>query len=214
VPSEKKEMIPMKFSKCAILAAAACILLILTGACSSKPFLIVNYQLPSPTDTLADKEVSQVIIDKRQSKAFLSESAQKSLREFDETFSLVVLKEDGSGNLLGIYEVDTLIDEIFKQRLINIGLQVSAPTGQTEYELEIKLEEFKLDLAGRKWILNMSYQANLLKNGRLRAVESVNGSAERLKVMAKSDAEKLLGELLTDMVNKLDLVKLFQQAQR
>lgn len=207
-------MIPMKFSKCAILAAAACILLILTGACSSKPFLIVNYQLPSPTDTLADKEVSQVIIDKRQSKAFLSESAQKSLREFDETFSLVVLKEDGSGNLLGIYEVDALIDEIFKQRLINIGLQVSAPTGQTEYELEIKLEEFKLDLAGRKWILNMSYQANLLKNGRLRAVESVNGSAERLKVMAKSDAEKLLGELLTDMVNKLDLVKLFQQAQR
>jgi hypothetical protein len=214
VPSEKKEMIPMKFSKCAILAAAACILLILTGACSSKPFLIVNYQLPSPTDTLADKEVSQVIIDKRQSKAFLSESAQKSLREFDETFSLVVLKEDGSGNLLGIYEVDALIDEIFKQRLINIGLQVSAPTGQTEYELEIKLEEFKLDLAGRKWILNMSYQANLLKNGRLLAVESVNGSAERLKVMAKSDAEKLLGELLTDMVNKLDLVKLFQQAQR
>lgn len=207
-------MIPMKFSKCAILAAAACILLILTGACSSKPFLIVNYQLPSPTDTLAGKEVSQVIIDKRQSKAFLSESAKKSLREFDETFSLVVLKEDGSGNLLGIYEVDALIDEIFKQRLINIGLQVSAPTGQTEYELKIKLEEFKLDLAGRKWILNMSYQANLLKNGRLLAVESVNGSAERLKVMAKSDAEKLLGELLTDMVNKLDLVKLFQQAQR
>jgi hypothetical protein len=55
---------------------------------------------------------------------------------------------------------------------------------------------------------------NILKNGRLLAVESVNGSAERLKVMAKSDAEKLLGELLTDMVNKLDLVKLFQQAQR
>jgi ABC-type uncharacterized transport system auxiliary subunit len=214
VPREKKEMIPMKFSKRAIFAAAACILLILTGACSSKPFLIVNYQLPSPTDKLAGKEVSQVIIDKRQSKAFLSESAKKSLREFDETFSLVVLKEDGSGNLLGIYEVDALIDEIFKQRLINIGLQVSAPTGQTEYELEIKLEKFKLDLAGRKWILNVSYQANLLKNGRLIAVESVNGSAERLKVMAKSDAEKLLGELLTDMVNKLDLVKLFQQAQR
>ena len=204
----------MKFSKRALFAAAACILLILTGACSSKPFLVVNYQLPAPTDTLAGKEVSQAIIDMRQTKAFLTESAKKSLREFDETFSLVVLKEDGSGNLLGIYEVEALIDEIFKQRLINLGLQVSAPTGQTEYELKINLKEFKLDLAGRKWIINMSYQANLLKNGRLRARESVNGSAERIKVMAKSDAEKLLGELLTDMVNKLDLVKLFQQAQR
>ena len=201
----------MKFSKRAMLAAA-CILLILTGACASKPFLIVHYQLPSPTDTLAGKEVSQVIIDMRQTQAFLSESAKKSFREFDETFSLVVLKEDGSGNLLGIYEVDALIDELFKQRLINLGLQVSAPASQTEYELEIKLKEFKLDLAGRKWIFNMSYQANLLKNGRLLAMESVNGSAERLKVMAKSDAEKLLGELLSDMVNKLDLVKLFQQA--
>jgi len=197
-----------------MLAAAATMLLILTGACSSKPFIIVNYQLPSPTDTLADKEVSQVIIDMRQTKAFLTESAKKSLREFDETFSLVVLKEDGSGNLLGIYEVNALIDEVFKQRLINLGLQVSAPTGQTEYELKINLKEFKLDLAGRKWIINMSYQANLLKNGRLLARESVNGSAERIKVMAKSDAEKLLGELVTDMVNKLDLVKLFQQAQR
>ena len=206
-------MILMKFSKRALFAAAACILLILTGACSSKPFLVVNYQLPSPTDTLADKEVSQAIIDMRQTKAFLTESAKKSLREFDETFSLVVLKEDGSGNLLGIYEVEALIAEIFKQRLINLGLQVSAPTGQTEYELKINLKEFKLDLAGRKWIINMGFQAHLLKNGRLRARESVNGSAERIKVMAKSDAEKLLGELLTDMVNKLDLVKLFQQAQ-
>ncbi len=203
----------MKFSKRAMLAAAACILLILTGACSSKPFLIVHYQLPSPTDTLAGKKVSQVIIDTRQNKAFLSESAKKSFREFGETFSLVVLKEDGSGNLLGIYEVDALIDELFKQRLNNLGLQVSAPANQTEYELKIKLKEFKLDLAGRKWILNMSYQASLLKNGRLLAMESVNGSAERLKVMAKNDAEKLLSELMTDMVNKLDLVKLFQQAQ-
>ena len=204
----------MKFSKRALFAAAACILLILTGACSSKPFLVVNYQLPAPTDTLADKEVSQAIIDMRQTKAFLTESAKKSLREFDETFSLVVLKEDGSGNLLGIYEVEALIAEIFKQRLINLGLQVSAPTGQTEYELKINLKEFKLDLVGRKWIINMGFQAHLLKNGRLRARESVNGSAERIKVMARSDAEKLLGELVTDMVNKLDLVKLFQQAQR
>ncbi len=53
-----------------------------------------------------------------------------------------------------------------------------------------------------------------VKNGRLLAMQSVNGSAERLKVMGKSDAEKVLAELLTDMVNKLDIAKLFQQAQR
>jgi len=204
----------MELRKPAMLAAAAMILLILTGACSTKPFLIVHYQLPPPAETLADKTVSLVITDIRKTKAFLSESAKKSLREFNETYSLVVLKADGSGNLLGVYEVDALLAEIFKQRLNNLGLQVSPSSSQSEYELEIKLKEFKLDLARRNWVVNMNYQASLSKNSRIVAMESVDGSAQRLKVMGAGDAEKLLGELLTDMVNKLDLVKLFQQAQR
>jgi hypothetical protein len=32
--------------------------------------------------------------------------------------------------------------------------------------------------------------------------------------MGKSEAEKILSELLTDMANKLDVDKLFQQARR
>jgi hypothetical protein len=31
--------------------------------------------------------------------------------------------------------------------------------------------------------------------------------------MGKSDAEKILGELVTDMVNKLDVARLYQQAR-
>jgi ABC-type uncharacterized transport system auxiliary subunit len=204
----------MKPSKPAIFAAAAVTLLILTGACSTKPFLIVQYQLPAPAETLAGKTVSLVISDIRETKAFLSENAKKSLPEFNETYSLVVLKSDGSGNLLGVYEVDALLAETFKQRLKNLGLQISPSANQSEYELEVKLKEFKLDLAGRNWVVKMNYQASLSKNSRLLAMESVDGSAQRLKVMGTGDAEKLLGELLTDMVNKLDLVKLFQQAQR
>jgi hypothetical protein len=204
----------MRPSKHAVLAAAAVILIFTAGACSNKPFLVVQYQSPSSTGTLAGKEVSQVITDDRATKTFLSENAKKSFREFNETYSLVVLKEDGSGDLLGIYKIDALLNEIFKQRLNSLGLQVSPPAKQSEYEFEIKLKEFKLDLVKRKWIVNMSYQANLSKNSRLLAMESVSGSAERLKVMGHRDAEKLIGELLTDMVNKLDLVKLFQKAQR
>ena len=58
----------------------------------------------------------------------------------------------------------------------------------------------------------MNYQASLLKDGRFIATESVNGSAERLKLAGKSDAEKVLSELITDMVNKLDVTTIFQQA--
>ena len=204
----------MKPNKPAMLAAAAMILLFITGACSTKPFLIVHYQMPSPAETLAEKEVSLVISDIRETKAFLSESAKKSLPEFNETYSLVVLKADGSGNLLGVYEADALLAETFKQRLNTLGIAVSPSGNQSEYELEIKLKKFKLDLAGRNCVVKMNYEASLSKNRRLLAMESVDGSAQRLKVMGAGDAEKMLSELLTDMVNKLDLVKLFQQAQR
>ena len=60
----------------------------------------------------------------------------------------------------------------------------------------------------------MNYQANLTRNGQLLAKESVEGTAERLKVIGKGDAEKIIGELVSDMVNKLDLSKLLQQAYR
>lgn len=200
-------------SKRAVLAKAALILLFLAGACSSKPFLIVHYQLPSPSDALAGKEVRPIVSDLRENKAFLSENAKKSIKQFNETYSLVAVNQDGSGNLLGIYEIDTLLSELFKQRLTNLGIRVPPPTNDSEYELEIKLQDFKLDIVGRKWIMNMSYQANLLKDGRLLGTESVSGSAERVKVMGKSDAEKLMGELMSDMVNKLEMAKLFQQAR-
>ena len=204
----------MRASKGVILAAAVIILPMLTAACAPKPFLIVNYQLPAASDTLSGQQTALVISDYRENKSFLTGNAKPSLIQFNETYSLVVLQEDGSGDLLGVYEFEALLEEIFKQRLNNAGIQVSPAAVQPVYELEIRLEEFKLDLFQRKWIINMNYQANLFKNGRLLAMESINGSAERLKVMAKSDAEKVLGELLTDMVNRLDLTKLFQQDRR
>ena len=194
------------------LAAVVTLLLTLTAACSSKPFLIVNYQLPQPPDSLQAVQTSLKILDIRERKSFLSENARKSLKSFNETYSLVVLQSDGSGNLLGIYDVDQLITEIFRRRLENHGLQGSSDAGGASNTLEIKLKQFELDLVRRKWTVTMNYQASLLKDGRFIATETVNGSAERLKLAGKSDAEKVLSELITDMVNKLDVTTIFQQA--
>ncbi len=204
----------MRPSKYLILTALALVLAVLASACSSKPFLKVQYQLPPASHALEGKKVSLTVVDMRKNDTFLSKDAKKSLKDFRGTFALVVLHEDGSGNLVGAYDPDALMTEIFKQRLKNIGLQVTTTADNANPKLEIQLKELKLDLANRKWIISTGYQANLTQDGNLLAGESVNGTAERLKVMGKSDAEKILGELLTDVVNKLDLAKLFQQAQR
>lgn len=203
----------MVLSKQLVLTALAIVMAILVSACASKPFLKVQYQLPSASTALTGERISLAVSDRRNDDAFLSSNAKKSINDFNGIYSLVVLRADGSGNLIGAYDLDSLLKEIFKQRLENEGLQVVATDADADASLEIQLKEFKLDIVDHKWVLQMSYQAGLSKNRGLIAKESVNGSAERLKVMGKSDAEKILGELVSDMVNKLDVAKLLQQAR-
>ena len=203
----------MKLRKRWIFFIPALVLAFFAGACASKPFLKVQYQLPSPSSTLDGKQVSVTVSDMRIKEALVSETARKSLRDFKGTFSLVVLRDDGSGNLRGAYELVSLFSEVFQQRLKNEGIQATTGADSSLPELKIEITEFQIDFVNRKWIVAMNYRASLIDNGILLSKESVGGQAERLKVMGKKGAEKILSELLTDVVNKLNLVGLFQQAR-
>lgn len=204
----------MNLRKRLIPAILTLSLVFLAGACTPKPFLKVQYQLPPQSNTLEGKKVALTVSDMRAKKTILTETARKSLKEFNGTFSLVVVRDDGSGNLIGVYDLNSFLTEVFQQRLKNEGIQVAALADSDVPELKIEILEFQLDLAGRNWVVKMNYRAGLLENGKLLSKESVSGEAERLKVRAKSDAEKILDELLSDIVNKLNLVRLFQQARQ
>ena len=204
----------MNLRKRLIPAILTLSLVFLAGACTPKPFLKVQYQLPPQSNTLEGKKVALTVSDMRGKKTILTETARKSLKEFNGTFSLVVVRDDGSGNLIGVYDLNSFLTEVFQQRLKNEGIQVAALADSDVPELKIEILEFQLDLAGRNWVVKMNYRAGLLENGKLLSKESVSGEAERLKVRAKSDAEKILDELLSDIVNKLNLVRLFQQARQ
>jgi len=203
----------MELSRQLALAALAVVMAVMMSACASKPYLKVQYQLPSSSTALTGETISLTISDLRKDAAFLSGNAKKSIENFNDTYSLVVVGDDGRGNLIGTYDVDSLLREIFKQRLENEGGRVLATAENANASLAIQLKEFKLDIVDRKWTLRMDYQASLSRNKGIFAKESVSGSAERLKVMGKTDAEKVLGELVTDMVNKLDVVELFEKIQ-
>jgi hypothetical protein len=95
--------------------------------------------------------------------------------------------------------------EIFYQRLKNADVQVVTEEDIGVPIVEIVLKEFKLDLVNRKWVITMSYQANLIKENRVIGGEKITGSAERLRVISGKNAEKIIGELVTDVVNRLNL---------
>ena len=203
----------MKIGQQRTILTLVIVLLLLAGGCAPKPFLKVQYQLPPQSNSLKGEKIALTVSDMRENKSILTEAAKKSLKEFNGTFSLVVLRDDGSGNLIGVYDFTPFLTEIFQKRLENEGIEVSEITDTNALKLDIEVSDFKLDFAGRKWIVRMDYRAKLSDNGNPLSKESVSGQAERLKLRAKSDAEKILGELLTDMVNKLNLVRLFRQAR-
>jgi hypothetical protein len=58
----------------------------------------------------------------------------------------------------------------------------------------------------------MGFEARLMKEGELLASQTISGQAERLKVLGRRDADKVMGEIFSDVVNRLDVPRLFQQA--
>jgi hypothetical protein len=51
----------------------------------------------------------------------------------------------------------------------------------------------------------MSYEASLIKNSTIISTQNIHGNAKRYKLAGNRDAEKLLGELFTDVVNNADV---------
>ena len=106
---------------------------------------------------------------------------------------------------MGAFSLSSMVREIFKHRLENAGVRIVAEEEIGVPIVEIVLQEFKLDLPNRNWIIQMNYQANLIKQGRVVGGEKITGSAERLRAISGKNAEIVIGELVSDVVNRLNL---------
>jgi hypothetical protein len=96
--------------------------------------------------------------------------------------------------------------------LKDLGVSVVNSVKQADGALEIRLEAFRLDLVGRKWTVDLRYEA-VLRHGEDRmATETVRVQAERLKVVGRSQADQVMGESFTDAVNQLNVPSLFRRA--
>ena len=188
-----------------------------TSFCASKNFLVVNYQLPDEPEILREASVSLVVKDSREDTAIVTQSAKKALKAFSGNFFILYVVQENKDKqenkdvpLKGAFGLHSMIKQIFKHRLENAGIQVAPAEESRETVVEIILKTFKLDLVERKWVINMTYQANLVRQNRFIAGETITGSAERLRVVGSKDAELIVGELITDVVNRLNLSELFK----
>ena len=104
-----------------------------------------------------------------------------------------------------------MMREVFKRRLEGLGLTVLFEESPGEPKLLVVLKALSLDLEGHKWVARMSYEAELRSGGTM-ANQVLNGEAERYELVGREEADVAVEEIFTDMVNRLDVPRLFQQA--
>lgn len=198
----------LPFICCIIISCATVI-----GGCAGRFYLIVDYRLPPATDDLKGQVVRLNVSDVREDRYIFTPRAQLEFRDFKERYSLAWIMEDQSRILAGEHDLRELFAEAFTKRLERMGIEIAPPSQTKTPVFEVVLKTFKIDLQDRKWIANVSYNVNLSSDNQWIAHEKVTGTAERIKVIGRKGADTVISEIFTEILNRVDIVKLFEQAK-
>ena len=181
-------------------------------SCSPIPHLQLTYRLPREQGALAGKNVFLTVEDLRKDKQTLGPGARHEFEDPSGGISLSVAKGGtGPGIRKGIYQPPALLKEAMESRLKHEGIDV-VPETATPVQLSLLLKSFLLDRVERKWEVSISYEGRLLKEGKVLSSQIVSGEAERFELMGIEQAEVVIGDLFTDVVNRLDLTRLFRES--
>ena len=180
-------------------------------SCATVPDLKVHYLLPISSDKFKGKKVFLIFRDGREVKDIISEGAKERFRYFPGNFSLFLSEGiKGKEIPLGLFEVKSLFMEVFNRRFESLGVTVIPEKGMAQFDLVIILKDFSLDLINRKWVARIAYEARLESSGKMLSTQTISGDAERLRLIGNSQADTVISEIFTDIVNRLDLGKLFR----
>ncbi len=186
-------------------------LFVLMVSCTKIQYIQVDYRLPPEKVDLKGKKVLLTFQDNRNPKDILGAGAKSDYKNFSNNFSYSLARGTDKGFKIGVFDLPDLFMEAFTNRLENSGLVVLKEKGGEDVELVIVLNKFLLDLVNRTWKFSMAYEARLMKEGELVTKQMKSGEGERLKLLGRKEADTVVGETFTDMVNQLNVERLFQQ---
>ena len=191
----------------------ACLISIMSLlGCAGRNYLIVDYQVPMASHELDGQVVRLQVEDQRPSASILSGGAVFQFPEFSGIYSLAWIMPDQARILAGEHQLIGLFETVFEKRLAELGVGTTDGSNPDIPLLTIALKQFTLDLRDHKWMADLSYDAVLTLADHPISRENVHGSAERVRVIGRKGADTVLSEIFSDAVNRLDLPKLFRNA--
>jgi len=188
--------------------------LVVLASCATIPELTVNYGLPPKADELKGKKIFLSLVDNRAGKDILGEGARKEFKNFSGNISLSLARGKDEGFKVGLYDLSSLFMEVFKLRLQNLGAEVVPERKKGDVEMAIVLKEFLLDLIDRKWTVTVGYEVRLVKNKKVLAKRRISSQGERVKLVGRRQADTVLSEIFTEMINKLNTKRFLEQANQ
>ncbi|MCU0594291.1 MAG: hypothetical protein MUC98_02350 [Desulfobacterota bacterium] len=182
------------------------------AACSSIAYVQLNDRVPAKDSALAGKKAFLSVEDERKTKEFAGPGVKREFDRFSETLAYSVQKGTEPALKHGLYDVPSLVKEAFRARVESEGVEILTERKAGQMELVFALQDFSLDLVGRNWKTKFGYEVRLMKNGNLLAKQFANGEAERLKLMGTEQADAVVGDLFSDVMNRMNVAKLFKDA--
>jgi len=177
-------------------------------ACATLPSMNVTYRTMPQSNILEGREIYFRFIDKRSDKDIIGEGAKEIYKYFTGSINFIVSKGKKDESFVGIYEAESLFKDAFSIYLENMGLRLLPEPKPGIPELAIKLHDFVLDLSGRRWVARIVYEAEFIHDGDV-LIREFRGEGEKLRFSGLTQADQVVSETFTDIVNQLDVKSMF-----
>jgi hypothetical protein len=193
--------------------AALCIFLISLAACASTDYLPVRYQLPDPPDRLDGRQVALQVVDQSGQASIFGPTMRETFRHFTGNFALSVARGQEQGVVVGAFDLNGLFRQAMVQRLEQAGVRVVDPASEGVPRMTVVLTRFVLDHDRVKWTGQVDYRVELSRTEALKAAQNVSATEERFRLPGSKDIERVVSDIFTTIINRLDLVRLFADAK-
>lgn len=174
--------------------------------------VLVTYRVPASTAELQGVKFYVEFEDEREMAEVLGPGASREYKYYSGNLALLVDRGGGEPVREGLYSIPALFREAFGTRLGALGAEPAERRSRADIVLCIGLHKFHLDLVDRKWKAEMSYEARVVRGEKTLAAQTISGEAERLKIIGLKQADQVVGELFTDVVNRLDLTGILRRS--
>jgi hypothetical protein len=183
-------------------------------SCSSNnDSLHINYLVPLKAPSLKGRVLELVVLNKRSGPMLIAGDARSYFPKVIDKYALYVRRQGThSVERIGESDLTGLFRSAFTQRLRFLGADALDTKRKGTPVLTLAIEQFSLQLEDSQWKALIKYKATIKQYQLTIIEETVKGRADRRNVLGSADANRLMGNLFTQVVNQLDVVQFLQKA--